>query len=155
MFLPLNPCWEHICTWQEFCHARLLGWGHSNPKHPYKVWGIWTLMEHMLPEISAASTVDRQPPSSGSFVPMSTVGGHQFSLITPALLVLLLAEQFLKTCPYPRPKKSHACSVAFLLRRLGCFYGVTTTHSFRQRMGCLTTLNSRSWQGGEGEEAGS
>lgn len=60
-------------------------------------------MEHILAEISAASTVDRQHPSSGSSVPIITVGGYQFSLITPAFLALLLADPCLKKCPYPTP----------------------------------------------------
>lgn len=135
-----------------FYHAKFLSWDHPNPKHPYKVCGIWTLMEHKLPEISAASISDRQHPRSESSVPMTTVGEHHpCASGTPAFRAVLENMPL----PLPSPKKSQAFSTAFLLRRLGCFYGGTTTHSFRQRMGCLTTLNSgscsrwwgwRSWQ---------
>lgn len=60
---------------------------------------------HKLPKICAASLADRQRPSSRSLVPTTALGGHQLSLITPAFLALLLAEQCLKTCSYLQPQK--------------------------------------------------
>lgn len=68
------------------------------------MWKIWTVMQHILPEICGASPADRQHPGSGGSVPATALGGHQPSLIPPAFLALQLAEHHLKTCPYSSAK---------------------------------------------------
>lgn len=127
--------------------------GYPNLRRSKEMWRIWMPMQHVLLEICAASLADRQHPRSRCLVPTTVLVGHQLLLITPAFMALLLAEQQFKMCPYPCPRKSQAFNIALLLGRLGCFCSVKTSHGFRQRMGCLTTLNARSWQGSEVEEA--
>jgi len=78
-------------------------------------------MQHILPEICAASPAGRQHPGSRSSVPTTALAECHLLLITPMFLALLLAEQRVKTCPYPRPRKSQEFTVAFFAEEIRMF----------------------------------
>lgn len=159
LVLPVQK-WGHISplnlVWSTSIHnfgvllCQTFGLGPSKPKKSKgNVEDLDTKATHTaqnlccLPSWQAASQQRGLGPHD-HFVKASTLAHHPY-LSSPAA-----CRPVLENLPLSPPQKEPGIYYCFfLLRILGCFYRVKTSCGSRRRMGCLTTLNARSWQGGE------